>query len=181
MPFCGRSTRNYNAFLAGTPIYTQRGHIAPILLPRGEPCFRAGRAHCGEFDAAYFVWITRSLHFHCASVIRGIAAFNGRGSPRFEKYPPPGGKNFPAVCDEDRADAEAKDSRPGRCAISGGDLAWNSDRRITRSRNSRKGYIGCVVRSAGRFRRGRCSVSADNADTNSTLESRADSRCSLIF
>jgi len=75
MPFCGRSTRNYNAFLAGTPIYTQRGHMASILLPREEPCFRAGRARRGDFDAAYFVWVTSSLHFHCASVIRGIVAF----------------------------------------------------------------------------------------------------------
>jgi len=39
--------------------------MASILLPQDEPCFRAGRARCArDFDAAYFVWVTRFLHFH---------------------------------------------------------------------------------------------------------------------
>lgn len=34
---CRRSTKNCSAFLAGTPIYTQWGHIVSVLLPPGEP------------------------------------------------------------------------------------------------------------------------------------------------
>jgi len=183
MPFCGRSTSNYNAFLAGTPIYTQRGHMASILLPREEPCFRAGRARRGDFDAGYFVWVTSSLHFHCASVIRGIVAFNGRGSPRFEKYAPPGGRNFPArLRVRILRRGRRSEKFPGVAQYPPrGDLAWNSDRRITRSRNSRtRAASVAFLRSAGRFRGERCSFGADNADTNSTLESRADSRRSLL-
>lgn len=40
MSSCRRSTKNCSTLLAGTPIYTQGGHVVSVLLPPGEQRFR---------------------------------------------------------------------------------------------------------------------------------------------